>query len=201
MHGFVRLAVVAVLVVMWLPTATLPAAASVGVGIQANPVQLTGTAHPGGSYSLPPLYVKNTGSQPESLSLEVERLTTPADRAASSVPSSWIQSSWSDNSTVPAGQSADIPLELVTPANAKPGSYASDIVVTGSTMPVTGSLRFGAAAATGLDFQITPAPPGGLMTWKVWTLVALIVIGAAVLTTRAYKRLGIRVRIERDYGP
>jgi hypothetical protein len=191
MHALARLALAAVLLGFWAPAAN----ASVGVGIQANPVQLTGSAHPGGSYRLPPLYVVNTGSQAETLSLRVERLQAGA-KGAAAVPRSWIQSSWSASSSISASQSANIPLELVVPANAKPGNYSSDIVVTGSTLLGSGDVRFGAAAATGLEFRITPAPAGGLPSWKLWTLIALIAIVSAIFI---YRRLGLRIRIER-YG-
>ena len=134
------------------------------------------------------------GSQSETLSVRVERLQT-AGKDTDPVPGSWVQSSWSASSPVPAGQSANISLELVPPASAKPGSYASDIVVTGSTGATGGNVRFGAAAATGLDFRITPVPPGALPAWKLWLIVALIVIGAAFFS---YRRLGLRVRIERQ---
>jgi hypothetical protein len=193
MHAFARLTLAAVLLGIWAPAAN----ASVGVGIQANPVQLSGSAHPGGSYSLPPLYVVNTGSQAETLSVRVERLQTPA-KDTNAVPRSWIQSSWTSDSSVPAGHSANIPLKLVAPADAKPGSYSSDIVVTGSTLLTGGNVRLGAAAATGLDFRITAAPSGGLLpAWKLWMIVALIAIGAAIFT---YRRLGLRVRVERQGG-
>jgi hypothetical protein len=196
MHAFARLALAAALPSIWLGIWAPAANASVGVGIQANPVRLSGTAHPGGSYQLPPVYVQNTGSQAETLSVRVERLqASPAGTNA--VPQSWIHSSWTQDSSIQAGQSANIPLQLIPPGNAKPGSYSSDIVVTGSTTPAGGDLRFGAAAATALEFQITPAPASGLPAWKLWTIVALIVIGAATL---AYRRLGLRIRIERQGG-
>jgi hypothetical protein len=191
MHAFARLALAAVLLGFWAPAAN----ASVGVGIQANPVLLTGSAHPGGSYRLPPLYVVNTGSQAETLSLRVERLQAQA-KGADAVPRSWIQNSWSASSSISASQSVNIPLELVVPANARPGDYSSDIVVTGSTLAGSGDVRFGAAAATGLQFRITPAPAGSLPAWKLWTLIALITIGSAIFI---YRRLGLRIRIER-YG-
>jgi hypothetical protein len=186
MHAFARLVLVAVLLSLWAPAAN----ASIGVGIQDNPVRLSGSAHPGGSYKLPPVYVVNTGSQSESLTVQVERLTADSGQP---VPRSWIQSSWTTGSSIQAGASADIPLELIAPANAKPGSYSSDIVVTGSTVLTGGGVKFGAAAATGLEFRIAPNPSSGLPAWKLWTLIALIAIGAATLT---YKRLGLRIRIE-----
>ncbi|HEY1625281.1 MAG TPA: hypothetical protein VGG16_15935 [Streptosporangiaceae bacterium] len=191
MRAFARLVLAAVLLGLWAAPA---ANASVGVGIQADPVRLSGTAHPGGSYLLPTVYVVNTGTQTETLTMRVERLHAGGGQ---SVPGSWIQSSWTHGSSVAAGQSAEIPLELVPPADAKPGSYSSDIVVTGTPPAGGGDVRFGAAAATGLDFRITAAPPGGFPAWKLWTLVALIVAGAGVLIC---KRLGLRVRIDRQGG-
>src|SRR6202008_3287115 len=73
-----------VLAVLAVPAA---AQASVGVGIQAGPVQLSGAAHPGGSYALPPVYVVNTGTQEESLAVRIERLSPGQARA---VPAGWI---------------------------------------------------------------------------------------------------------------
>ena len=66
--------VIAVGLVAWLGLAW-PASASIGVGVQANPVSLTGTAHPGASYTLPSLYIVNTGTQAESMSVRVVRRT------------------------------------------------------------------------------------------------------------------------------
>jgi hypothetical protein len=140
--------------------------------------------------------VLNTGSQAENLSVQVEQLHAPA-KGSNAVPKSWIRSSWAATTSVPAGQSARIPLQLVAPADARPGSYSTDIVVTGSTLRTGGGVRFGAAAATGLDFRITPGASGGLPAWKLWTIVALTTVGAAVIVSR---RLGLRVRIEREGG-
>jgi hypothetical protein len=43
------------------------AQASVGVGIQAGPVRLSGVAHPGQSVALPSVSVVNAGTRPESV--------------------------------------------------------------------------------------------------------------------------------------
>jgi hypothetical protein len=166
------------------------AGASVGVGIQANPVRLTGVAHPGATYTLPSLYVVNTGTQAESITVQVERLGNAHSGRA--IPRSWINVSGLSGQLGP-GQAADIPLQLVTPSDARPGSYSSDLVVTGSTALTTNGIRFGAAAATGLDFSITPAPAPGFPTWKLWMICALVVLGGATFVVR---RTGLRIRIE-----
>jgi hypothetical protein len=169
-----------------------PARASIGVGVQANPVSLSGAAHPGASYALPSLYVVNTGTQAESMSVRLVR-RTGLGRA---IPESWIHIGGLSGQ-LPPKQSARIALELVTPADAEPGSYVSDIVVTGSTTPVAG-VNFGAAAATKLEFKITPGPPGGswlsLPAWTWWVIGGLVILAAA---TFGWRRSGLRIRVER----
>jgi hypothetical protein len=167
------------------------AGASVGVGIQANPVRLGSVAHPGATYALPSLYVVNTGTQAESISVQVERLANAHSGWA--IPRSWINVTGLSGQLAP-GKSAEIPLQLVTPSDAKTGTYSSDLVVTGSTMITADDVRFGAAAATGLDFSITPGPAGGFPVWKLWMICALVVLGA---TTFIVRRTGLRIRIER----
>jgi len=176
----------------WLGLAG-PARASIGVGGQANPVRLSGVAHPGASYTLPSLYIVNTGTQAESMSVRVVRRTGPG-RA---IPESWIHIGGLSGQLAPK-QSARIALELATPADAAPGSYVSDIVVTASTGPVAAGVNFGAAAATKLEFKITPGPPGGswlsLPAWTWWVIAGLVILAAA---TFGWRRSGLRIKVER----
>ena len=169
-----------------------PARASIGVGVQANPVSLSGVAHPGASYALPSLYVVNTGTQAESMTVRVVRRTGPG----LAIPESWIHIGGLSGQ-LPPKQSASIALELVTPADAEPGNYVSDIVVTGSTAPVAG-VNFGAAAATKLEFKITPEPPTGswfsFPAWTWWVIGGLVILAAATL---GWRRSGLRIRVER----
>jgi hypothetical protein len=167
------------------------ASASIGVGIQANPVSLSGVAHPGRSYALPPLYVVNTGTQTETISVQIEPAT--AGGSGLSVPQSWIRV------TGPAGplaprQAVQIPLELVTPSNAKPGSYAGDILAAGGDAVAASGARFSAAAATGLEFRITPGPAPAIPAWRWWLGGMLLAAGVAAIVIR---RFGLRIRIER----
>jgi len=172
----------------------LPAAASVGVGIQADPVLLAGPAHPGGTFTLPAVYVVNTGSQAESVSVTVQRIAKQP--AGLDVPPSWVLTGDVPDSLAP-GQATRIPLRLVTPAGARAGHYSSDIVVTGTVQADPGSpVRFSAAAETGLEFSIVPAPPPGLPYWKIWLTAGLLLAFAVALLVR---RAGLRVRIERHH--
>jgi hypothetical protein len=186
------LSAIAVTVVA-LPGFTSPAAASIGVGVQANPVSLGTVAHPGASYALPSLYVVNTGTQAESMSARVERLSTGPGQT---IPASWIHITSLNGQLLPK-QSAQMSLELVTPPGAKPGDYASDIVVTGSASPVSAGINLGAAAATDLKFAITPAPAGSwlsLSAWKWWVICGLLLLAVIMA---GWWSSGLRIRVER----
>jgi hypothetical protein len=173
----------------------LPAAdASVGVGVQATPVRLTNVARAGGSYSLPAVYVLDSGTQAEAISVRVERLSRGAGRG---VPASWVRDTGTGLRLSPH-QSAEIPLQLVVPGGAKPGRYLSDIVVTGSAVLAAGRANLGVAAATVLEFSVAPGAPPGLWpfppSWIWWILGSLLALG---LVVAALYRWGLRVQIER----
>ena len=172
------------------------AQASVGVGIQAGAVRLSGVAHPGQSVALPGVSVVNSGSHPESIRLSVQRISKGPGR---SVPASWIQFGAPVVQLEPK-HAVRVSMELVVPADAKPGAYLSDIVATGSNagQASAGHASLGAAAATLLEFRVTPsAAPGfwwSVFTQTLWALLIVIVLAAVVLAVR---RSGIRVRVER----
>ena len=161
------------------------AQASVGVGIQAGAVRLSGVAHPGQSVALPGVSVVNSGSHPESIRLSVQRISKGPGRA---VPASWIQFGAPVVQLGPK-HAMRVSLELVVPAGAKPGAYLSDIVATGSVAEAsTGRASLGAAAATLLEFRVAPsAAPGfwwSVFTQALWALLILIALAAMVLVVR-----------------
>lgn len=168
--------------------------ASVGVGIQASPVSLPTAAHPGGSYSLPTLHVANTGTQDESITVKIERLSASSQRA---VPPSWIQIS-DTPAQVSAHQQALIPLELIVPDNARSGRYLTDVVATGSAVGSSGGTHFGAGAATKLEFRIAPGTSGGfwslLHPWAWWVLASILVLALGRVAAGRYR---LQVRLER----
>jgi hypothetical protein len=166
--------------------------ASIGVGVQAAPVRLADAALTGQSYSLPSVYVSDTGTQPETIAVRVDRLSTGRGR---SVPPSWVRATGPAVHLSPR-QGAQVPLQLAVPAGAKPGRYLSDIVVSASPGATAGHVNLGVAAATPLEFTVRQgAPPSPLVpTWTWWFtagLVALLVVGLGL------RRSGIRIRIER----
>jgi len=157
----------------------VPAAAqaSIGVGIQAGPVRLTGVAHPGGSYALPPVYVVNTGTQDESLSIRIDRLSAGQER---SVPAAWIRPGAAVR--LSHNQSARIPLELVVPNAAKPGQYLTDVVVRGTAALAGGGANLDVAAATKLEFRVAPGVVSGswfaVPAW-LWPGIGIVLLIAA----------------------
>jgi hypothetical protein len=156
---------------------------------------MDGLAHPGGQYALTPVYVVNTGTETESVSISVERISPGTGRT---VPPGWISAS---PVRLSHGQSARIPLELTVPRAAAAGRYFSDVVAKGSASVSAGGARMGVAAATDLEFTITPGTAsGGWFSAPGWVLpyvLGVLVVGAAVVGIR---RSGVRIRIERAPG-
>lgn len=170
------------------------AQASIGVGIQAGPVQLTGGAHPGGRYALPPVYVVNTGTDDESLTVRVERVSAGQGRV---VPASWIRPGAAVR--LSHSQSARIPLELVVPATAKPGRYLSDVVVSGSAAVTDGSAHLGVAAATKLQFTIVPGVVAGpWFSMPGWVLLGIGIVLLIAALAAVARRAGLRISIDRE---
>jgi hypothetical protein len=169
-----------------------PAQASIGVGVQGAPVRLRTIARPGSSYALPPVYVVNTGTQDESISMRIQRLSHGPGRT---VPPSWIQFT-GDGMQLSAGKSARVPLELVVPAGAAPGKYLSDVVVVGSAAISVGKANLGVAAATKLEFSVGQGSGSGLgfPPWTLWTMGGLLLAAAAML---AFRVSGLQVRVVR----
>jgi hypothetical protein len=191
----VLLAVLAALAAVWW--AAPAAQASVGVGVQAAPVRLAHAAHAGQSYQLPALAVINTGSQPESVTVRVQRIMPGPGRA---VPPAWIHITGQGVRLAPHAEGS-IPLSLSVPGGAKPGAYLTELVAYGSAAVQAGGANLGAAAATKLEFRVT-ADPAGLF-WFVpgWAgrwlfLLALLVVAVAV-TWKA----GRRFRLVRGTAP
>jgi len=168
--------------------------ASVGVGVQAGPVSMGGLAHPGGQYALTPIYVVNTGTETESVSISVERISPGSGRT---VPPGWITAS-SAPVQLSGAHSARIPLQLTVPRTAAPGRYFSDVVAKGSASVSAGGARLGVAAATDLEFTVAPdAASAGWFSAPGWLLpfvLGVIVVGAVAVGVR---HSGVRIRVER----
>lgn len=142
--------------------------ASAGAGIQAGPVCLPTTAHPGTSYALGTVEVQNTGSGDENLSLQVHPQpagpgflpgkTVPASWARFTYPRGWWGMTSESSVHLSPGATAFVPGRLDVPRDAAPGTYVSwiEVSLAGAGTP-GGHLNLGAAAATPLEFQVTGA--------------------------------------------
>lgn len=174
-----------------------PAAqASVGVGVQAAPVRLAGAAQAGQSYQLPALAVINTGSQPEAITVRVERILPGPGRA---VPPGWVHVTGQGTQVAPHAE-ASIPLGLSVPGGAKPGAYLTELVAYGSAAIRAGSANLGAAAATKLEFRVTAAPAGlfwFVPGWAGWTALWLFLLAVLAAVAVIAWRSGLRLRLVR----
>lgn len=140
--------------------------ASVGVGIGGAPVCPAASVQPGQSVSLGSIYVVNTGSGSEDITLRAE---APANGLPGvSFPASWVSFGYPktlwvigrSSVTLSPGQGTDIPATLAVPAGAKPGLYASDLLAGTMSAPSPGSggqAVFGAGAEENLQFAVAPA--------------------------------------------
>jgi hypothetical protein len=191
-------------VILMVAIVTFPAAAeaSVGVGIQENPVSLQKAAKAGQTYALPALHVANTGTEDESIRLKVERISHGRGRA---VPASWIQFG-STHIQLSPHQETKVPIHLVVPQTARTGSYLSDIVVIGSAVVPSKAADFRPAAATKLEFRVVPGASPGLLgsvprplrVVLVVLLLALLVYIAARYFNRRFAISVIRKKPDRN---
>jgi hypothetical protein len=166
------------------------AADVVGVGVSASPIALGEQAHPGSIHRLPDLYVVNTGTGASFYHLKVEELSSGDGRT---VPPDWVHFARNDFELQPK-ESASVPLTLNVPADARSGSYVSDLVVGTVPRHYHGGAIAGAQAATKLVFRVGGTLPDGNWPWWTYTLIGLGVALAiiAVLLCRS----GFRVKVE-----
>jgi hypothetical protein len=140
--------------------------ASVGVGIGGAPVCPAAAVQPGTSVSLGTIYIVNTGSGSENITLHA---AFPANGLPGrAFPGSWVtfrypKTLWlfgGSSVTLGPGQGADIPATLNVPAGTKPGLYASDLLAGTMAKASPGSggqAVFGAGAEENLQFAVAPA--------------------------------------------
>jgi hypothetical protein len=186
-------ALLALATVWWAAPA---AQASVGVGVQAAPVRLAGAAQAGHTYQLPALAVINTGSQPETITVRVERILPGPGRT---VPPAWVQVASHGVQVAPHAE-ARIPIGLSVPGGAKPGAYLTELVAYGSAAVRAGAANLGAAAATKLEFRVTADPKGlfwFIPGWAGWVLLGLFLIALLVVAAAIAWRSGLRLRLVR----
>ena len=101
--------------------------ASAGTGIQAGPVCLPTTIHPGATAALPPVTVQDKGSGDESIALDVQKVPGPSAVFGKPVPPSWVTFTYprkwlvfsQSSVSVASGATAAVPAHLTVPPSAR----------------------------------------------------------------------------------
>jgi hypothetical protein len=185
------------------PAAAAHAAAGVGVG--AAPIEAKGELTAASSVVLPSLYVMNTGTEPSTYGIRVQRI---GKTSGTPVPTSWVTVTPATLALKPkAGRWVKVSLQI--PAGAASGSYTSYLVAgTLAGGQATGTkAQFGAQAATQLSFKVgapgsaaaveskpdTSSNGADLGPWWAW--VGGLALVVAVI---AIWKSGIRVKVTRS---
>jgi hypothetical protein len=138
--------------------------ASAGAGIGAGNICLASPAQPGGTYQLGDVYITDTGTGTESLTLTAVPLW-PGQRVyrgEQAISPSWVTFA---PSTVPLGpgQGTSVPATLTVPAGASRGIYVADIIASTQASPAPsgsgGHAQLAAGAATLLIFTVGEPVP------------------------------------------
>ena len=137
-----------------------------GVGIQAGAVCPATTVAQGGTYTLPPVQVADTGNGDVAISLAVVRMT---DRRSvlhgRPVPASWVTFTYPrkwlviPQSSVPVapGEAALVPGKLTIPATAATGPYVAWIELYPAGSAVAGHANLGGTGLAPFEFTVTRA--------------------------------------------
>lgn len=192
-HLLAGLRLLPILSVLFVGASSGRAYADVGAGVGAAPVVLTQPARPGNTYRLPGLYVVNTGSEPGTYAVRVQRLGDGG--GPRSVPSSWVSVERQDI-RLAGSEGTVVPLRLRIPADAAPGEYETDLVAGTVTTGGPGA-ALGASAATKLAFRVVGGSsswPPSLPGWAYVAIASVVVLGAGVT---AWRRSGFAIRFER----
>jgi hypothetical protein len=159
--------VIAAAVALSAPAA---ASASIGTGVGATPLTLNRSAHPGTTYTVRWLYVKNTGTVRAGYQVRVARLSSGAQET---IPARWVRLNPAGFELAP-GAIERVTIRLAVPKSAASGSYMTDLVANTSAPHAPGATALGAAAADELSFRI---PNNASAPW----LLVLIIGGATML--------------------
>jgi hypothetical protein len=166
--------------------------ADIGAGIGADPIMLPQPVLAGHSYTMPPVLVVNTGTEPARYAVTVQRRRTSDDTV---VPPEWVQ--FEKNSfTLRPKETATVPVTLNIPADAKPGKYSSTVLA-GTVADSPGATALGAQAGTDIKFQVAERPPLIPWPWPWWSYATLSVAATLATGSILVRRLGFSLRLER----
>lgn len=172
------------------------ASADRGVALDLGKVEIAQALTPGGGYQLPPVGVRNPGTEVTSYRMAV---TSVEGQGGIPVPEDWLTFQ-PDEVTLKPGETRKVSARLSLPTGADPGAYegllAAQIVTEGSGTQV------GAAAAARLLFEVESATLLGaywhkLSTWAsgnapwTWLVPSLLLLALAAWQLRT--RFAFRV--------
>ena len=171
-----------------------------GVGVDVGQLAVGRTLEPGQSYDLPRIGVTNTGDETTEYGLSVGHL----DGQSARLPDpDWISFA-PQRFVLEPGQTRDVSIEIVLPANAEPGDYFA-LLRAQTAPPESGGASLGVAAATKLSFTVEPASwfeaqrhriNRWLDDYAPWTYILPAGLLLVVLATKVSK-VPFRIRVER----
>jgi hypothetical protein len=172
------------------------APADTGVALDLGKLEISQSLMPGGGYALPPIGVRNPGSQVATYRMLV---TQVADQGGKRVPSAWLRFS-PQEVTLKPGATRKIAARLSLPTGADPGRYegllAAQIVTKGKGAQV------GAAAAARLTFSVEASTWLGAQWYRFrtflsghqpWTWLLPALVAASLLGVQARRRFSFHV--------
>jgi hypothetical protein len=179
----------ALIVLLVWPTA---AWSDQGVAVDVGRIDVADVLHPGRSYVLPSIGVRNPGTRTSGYTLRTRQIHSEL----LSVPEDWV-------AFVPAslhlrpGEQERIEPTLDVPIDAEPGDY--EVLVTARLDGGEGAgASVGAAAATRLTFSVGGDPESVSDTGEIRNSSWLVAVGLAVVLVSVASRFrGVRIRIER----
>lgn len=165
---------------------------------------MTATADlvPGRSYHLrPEFYVVNTGDETTTYSFRLDRLSA---LTGTTLPPDWVSFAPRGKQLGP-GKHAVVDVTVRVPRDARPGTYVSDAVASGSAKRPGGSVGIGAAAATPIELHVAGHSSAFLTAigwpWPLWGDLAAGAVALLLLSLGGWRRLGLRVVVERPARP
>jgi len=184
------------LALVTLPAAAVPAYASHGVALDTGNLEVEQKLTPGGGYMLPPLTVRNPGT--EVTSYEIVVLPT-AQGEGRAVPAAWFRFQ-PQRMTLKPGQTRKVRTRLGLPSNASHGDYqtllAAQIAGKGK------GTQLGAAAATKLTFTVESSTLLGEWWYRIrswfsdnapWTWLVPLLALISLAVWRGSRRFSLRL--------
>jgi len=185
-----------ILIILVLP---LMSFAKIGVGVGTGKIQMDQPLKPGSIYDIPPVTVFNTGDEPSSYKIIIEK--------RSDIPQMFPEQEWfvfePNKFYLEPGESQLVQIKIVLPVRGvKPGDYFAFLSASPIQDIETGKTSIGVAAATKLYFTVIPANIFQGIYYRFislyskyhpWDTIILVMIFVATLITIFKKKFKIQI--------